>query len=202
MKFLFGENYVKISQSHYIESILIKFGMQDCKPVSTPMEKDGNIKIEQKINKDEDKEKELEELAEEGKAMFRSLVGAMMWLSVGTRYDIAYAVTTLAKKMSKTSESDLKKAKRVLAYLKKTKNIELKLGGNKLVLQAYCDAALGEDPKRDRDWATCYGSVNSGLYLGRRKPRRVWQYDRQTQNTDYGAERNSARSGVGARPPL
>ena len=39
-----GDNLVEISQTHYINTLLKKYGLQDANPVSTPM--DPNIKLD------------------------------------------------------------------------------------------------------------------------------------------------------------
>ena len=54
--------------------------------------------------------------------LYQSLVGSLMYLSVCTRPDLAYAVYTLARFSSKPNRSHWIAAKRVLRYLRGTAN--------------------------------------------------------------------------------
>ena len=68
---------IKITQMGYIEKMLKKFNMENANPVETPI-----IKSSQNI----------EPGKTDSKFPYRSAVGALMYLMVGTRPDIAYAV--------------------------------------------------------------------------------------------------------------
>ena len=99
-----------ISQPQYIDSILRKHGMQDANPVTTPL--DSNVKLE--INKNEREGNDNNEYA--------SLIGSLQYLTIATRPDIAYAVNRLASFTANPSFEHYNAAKRVLRYLKGTRN--------------------------------------------------------------------------------
>ena len=65
-------------QQKYAKDLLQRYGMLDCKPISTPM--DPNVRLQ------EYKGKDLEDVT-----MYRQLVGSLIYLTL-TRPDISYAV--------------------------------------------------------------------------------------------------------------
>ena len=99
-----------IAQPSYTRNLLEKFEMQDCKPVSTPV--DANAKL-QKANDEDDLANQLQ---------YQSAIGSLMYLSLCTRPDIAFAVGNLAKFCGKPTKSHWTALKRVLRYLKGTVN--------------------------------------------------------------------------------
>lgn len=90
-----------IHQANYIESVLEKFNMKDCKPQSTPMvtrqvsNRNKRIKLEEFENKSETK-----------KIPYREAIGSLMYLSNATRPDITFAVNYLARKQLEPTKED------------------------------------------------------------------------------------------------
>ncbi|XP_062704578.1 uncharacterized protein LOC134286895 [Aedes albopictus] len=83
----------------------------------------------------------------EDSTKYRSVVGALMYVAVCARPDIAASASILGRKFAAPTESDWTAAKRVVRYLKGTADWKLKLGGaetNNLV--AYSDADWTGDP--------------------------------------------------------
>jgi hypothetical protein len=80
---------LRMSQTNYIENILDRFNMAASKPVPSPMVP--NKTLMERIPRTE----------EEASAMigvpYREAIGALLYLSIRTRPDIAVAVGTLAK---------------------------------------------------------------------------------------------------------
>ena len=81
---------VSMRRTKFVQPSLTKFGMRECKPVKTP----------------QDPELELTKVMYEGSykhdetmkdVPYRSAVGALMYLMVGTRPDLAAAVGTLSQ---------------------------------------------------------------------------------------------------------
>ena len=75
-----------ISQSGYIRDILRKFGMDSCKAVNTPLAMGAKLTT---VEKDDEEH--------QSQFPFRELMGALMYLAVGTRPDIAHAVSVLSQ---------------------------------------------------------------------------------------------------------
>ena len=101
---------VWIGQPTYTENLLKKFGMQDSKPVHTPVDASSKLLIAT----------EEEECIDQQR--YQSAIGSLMYLTVSTRPDIAYAVANLAKFSSKPTKEHWTALKRVLRYLKGTVN--------------------------------------------------------------------------------
>lgn len=76
---------LKISQAQYIDNLLVKYNMTDCKTIAIPM--DRSINLTEVPPKPEDSP--IREL-------YASLVGSLMFLATATRPDIACAVGKLA----------------------------------------------------------------------------------------------------------
>jgi len=123
-----------LSQGKYVVKILERFGMVDCKPVSTLMELDF---------------KKLSGIAARpvlrNATKYRQLVGALMLL-VNSRLDICFAVNTLSQHMVEPHHSHWIGAKNLLRYLCGTITHGLRYTVGNVGLLGYTDA----------DWA---GSV-------------------------------------------
>ena len=117
---------IKITQKGYIEKILKKFNMENANPVGTPI-----IKSSQNI----------EPGKAESKFPYRSAVGALMYLMVGTRPDIAYAVGVASRSLENPTEDDIVKVKRIFRYLRGTVSHGIKYQADSVKgLEAYSDA--------------------------------------------------------------
>jgi len=73
---------VYITKEADIRRILERFGMSDCKPVATPMDKD------------KPREREEEEKACD-KTPHHQLIGSRGWIAIGTRPHISFAISYL-----------------------------------------------------------------------------------------------------------
>ncbi|OQE61954.1 hypothetical protein PENNAL_c0274G07729, partial [Penicillium nalgiovense] len=101
---------VSIHRHQYIQKVLADFGMETCQPKSTPM----NPK--QSLNHRPD-----EELPdEEAKARFATAIGSLMYLMVGTRPDIAFALGLLSRFTSQPQSHHQVALQRLLRYIKAT----------------------------------------------------------------------------------
>lgn len=76
-------NVCTLDQEQYIDQLLIKFNMLNCKEASTPMESKLNIG---KYNNVKDPN-----------LPYQQLIGSLMYLSVLTRPDIAFSVSFLSQ---------------------------------------------------------------------------------------------------------
>ena len=112
--------------------ILERFGMENCKPIATPM----LSQIEPY---------ELSDVSFDP-TMYRRAVGSLMYLMVGTRPDIAFVVGRLSQYMQNPTQALWSRVKRVLRYIRGTQNkgIEYRATDNDLPC-GYSDA----------DWAGC-----------------------------------------------
>ena len=104
-------NSIWIGQPAYIEKLLTTHGMQNCKPVKTPVSI-GNKLV--KANKEDEPVNQRQ---------YQSAVGSLMYLAVSTRTDISYAVSSLARFSCKPTNEHWTALKRLLRYLKGTTNL-------------------------------------------------------------------------------
>lgn len=129
------ERTLFVGQERYAMKILERCKMEACHGCKTPM----NTKLE--LTKPREDEVT-------GVVEYQSLVGSIMYAMLGTRPDLAYAVSTLSKFNSGPGEVHHGAAKRVLRYLKETKDYGLSYQGEK-------DDTIFPEPicYTDSDWA-------------------------------------------------
>ena len=119
-----------IGQPAYTETLLKRFGMQDSKPTSTPVD------IRSKLLPATDHNEPFNQ------SEYQSAVGSLMYLAVCTRPDIAYAVNILARFNSKPTKEHWTALKRVLRYLKGTTLLYQQKGSDDCI--GYSDADLSD----------------------------------------------------------
>lgn len=130
IQFICEDNVIMMRQSSYIDEILKRFKMEECNPVSTPM--DPGVKL--------DREKQFKG---EIDLPYRELVGCLTYLATSTRPDIAFAASHLGQFNSCYNEIHWKAAKRVLRYLKGTKDMGLVYRADSKPLHGYVDSDWG-----------------------------------------------------------
>ena len=122
-----------INQPKYVEGILKKFGMENCKPMSTPMEVG----------------KKFESLPEDETPVdvqrYQIAIGCLIYAATATRPDISSAVGILSRFNSRPGEKHWQGVKRILRYLKGTLNHGLLFtaNGSNPVSSGYSDADWG-----------------------------------------------------------
>ncbi|CAL8134899.1 unnamed protein product [Prunus armeniaca] len=148
MRVIQTDSSIFIHQRKYASSLLNKFGLTDCKPVSIP------LVATEKLIKDDGSGAADEE-------NYRKLVGSLLYL-IATRPDVIYATSLLARYMHGPSNKHYGTAKRVLRYVKGTLDYGLMYEkGKKAVLVGYCDSDWGgsiEDSKSTSRYAFSFGS--------------------------------------------
>jgi hypothetical protein len=116
-----------ISQTKYIREMLKKFGMEDCKPMSTPMQ------TSCKLSKDD-------ESKDADQRLYRSMIGILLYVTT-SRPDVMQAVGQVVIFQATPKETHVMEVKRIFRYLKATKDFGLWYPkGNDLSLVAYTDA--------------------------------------------------------------
>jgi transposase InsO family protein len=120
-----------IHQSAYVQKVLERFNMHEANPLSIPMVVDGKP-----IITDDHTE------VVEATFPYREAVGALMYLMVCTRPDIAYAVGVVSRTLEKPTLEDWIKVKRIFRYLRGTSQLGITyLPNQKLnMLKVFSDA--------------------------------------------------------------
>lgn len=142
----FDSQTVSLHQTGLLDKTISQFGQQDAHPAKTPM--DPGLKL----RRPDHSNISAEDRSELAKLPYRSLVGCLIYLSVGTRPDITYAVQQLSQFLDSYSYAHWNAAIRVVRYLKGTRHLRLVLGGtNGINLTGFTDS----------DWANCLDTRRS-----------------------------------------
>ena len=131
-------NGIEMTQSHYLQGVLKKFGMDQCKPRYTPCELKPST---EPTNTDNN--------MEEDNRRYREIVGSLVYAMTTTRPDLSWVVTKLSQHLVSPDHSDWIMLKHVLQYVKGT--IDYKLHFQKsdaLYLHGYSDADWGSSEDR------------------------------------------------------
>lgn len=122
---------VTLDQKSYVDQILKRFEMTDCKQISTPME----------VNKKLTSSGTNENL----NFPYREFVGCITYLSMCTRPDLAFVASKLGKFNDCAEREHVTAAKRVLRYLKGTKDLMLTYEPSGQPMYGYVDADWAGD---------------------------------------------------------
>lgn len=135
-----GKHRVSLLQTAFVEKILRRFEMQDCKGIATPMEQRPlSREMSPKSKKDQDVM---------AKMPYRQAVGSLIYLSQGTRPDVAQAVSVVSRYSDNPGKQHWMAVKRILRYLKGTSMYGLvydNTGVSDVKLNGYADANWGGD---------------------------------------------------------
>ncbi|KAI5337779.1 hypothetical protein L3X38_017050 [Prunus dulcis] len=142
------EGSIFIHQKKYALTLLDKFGLKDCKSVSTPL-----------VATDKLKREDGSDPADE--SLFRKIVGSLLYLTA-TRPDIMFSACLLARFMHNPSKMHYGAAKRVLRYIQGTIDYGIEyVTGKSALLVGYCDSDWSgseEDMKSTSGYAFSFGS--------------------------------------------
>ena len=123
-----------IDQEEYIEAILSNYQMSDCKPARTPLPA-GAVLEAAKVD-----------ASASLRTRFQSLMGSLLYACLGTRPDIAFAISRLGKFSANPSEQHLDYLFYVLCYLRGTIDYHLRYdGASNAGLIAFSDSDWAED---------------------------------------------------------
>jgi len=126
----FTNDGITLSQMTFIDKILIRFSVQDCKPASAPINSNHQFRAM------EDPDKRTDALA------YQQILGSLMYLVTGTWPDLAYTITHHSEFNSSHSTKHLAVAKQVLWSLQGTKNRHVLYPWSiKLKMAEYMDAS-------------------------------------------------------------
>lgn len=124
------EDHILLSQKGYICELLRRFGMDACNSVTTPAEVNPKYESTEMIDE----------------RNYKEIIGALLYLSTGTRPDIGNVVSRLAQYSNAPTKDHWVASKRVLRYLSGTKDLGLKYchtGNNPIV--GFADADWGSN---------------------------------------------------------
>jgi phosphopantetheinyl transferase (holo-ACP synthase) len=122
-----------LGQPHYVQEILERAGLSDCRPRRTPM--DANLSLSKDGGKPDP----------QSLGHYQEMIGCLLYLTGCTRPDIAQSVGVLSRFMSAPTDVHVATAKQVIRYLAGTKTLGLKFSANGNTLAGYCDADFAGD---------------------------------------------------------
>ena len=118
-------------QRKYMESILIKHGISESAPVSTPADLHTHLQISPP-------EHQADSINQQ---RYQSAVGSLMYAMIGSRRDIAFAVSAVSQHSSNPGAAHWTAVRRIFRYLTGSRNLGLNYGGG-----GYCGGYT------DADW--------------------------------------------------
>jgi len=127
---------LKLSQERYIDKLVERFNLKDSLSIYTPL--DSKVKLE--LNKDSSYKASKEDIK-----YFQSLIGSLLYITLGTRPDIAYSTIKLSRYSSNPSKEHIDFALRIVRYLKTTKDITITYKGFPNTINGYCDSDYAGD---------------------------------------------------------
>lgn len=141
-----------ISQQIYVDEIVQKFELIESKSVKAPIDDINTNNTDGEILDDN--------------KLYQSVIGCCLYMGQCTRPDIGVAVSALGTHSTKLTKKQLNMAKKIVKYLKGTKNLGLRYvkKGNKepLTLIGYSDADYAADKdRRSRSGILIF--INDGL---------------------------------------
>ena len=127
---------IRINQRPYIDNLVRRFGLSEAFGVSTPADACVKLVAEDEVSRPADPK------------LYQQIVGSLQYAASGTRPDIAYVVSTIAKFCHRPMELHMTGAKRVLRYLKQTRDLNLTYVKNTAeAIIDYSDAEWAGDAK-------------------------------------------------------
>ena len=152
---------IDIDQTEYIQSVLERFGMADCKPARTPLPAGAVLEASDQPATDSFRQR------------YQSLIGSLLYATLGTRPDIDFAVTRLSKYNAQPSSAHWNYATYILRYLQGTKDLRLRYhGASNDGLLSYSDSDYAED-RDDRHSTSGFVFLMAGgavSWASRRQP--------------------------------
>jgi hypothetical protein len=152
---------IYLSLQGYLERVLKDFDMWESKPVATPLDNSRLHTAEEGYECDPEDRKQ-----------YQSAVGSLMYAMLGTRPDIAFAVSVVSRYASNPTEAHWKAVKRILRYLRSTITLELVYKGDLKPLVGYSDADWAGDQDTRRSTSGYIFNIGSGAisWSSKRQP--------------------------------
>ena len=129
------ERRILLSQRSYLDSIQRRYGLEDLKPITTPM--DPNIRLTSAQSPSTTKE-----IASICNVPYHEAVGSLLYATLGTCPDICFAVQTVSRFNKNPGLIHWEAVKRIFRYLKGMRGLWLSYGGIRKELTGYADAVM------------------------------------------------------------
>jgi len=125
---------VTLSQRAYIDKLRARLCMTSCNPVTLPLDPNS------KLRKFQDGDNIVDA------TLYQQIIGSLMYLVIGTRPDLAFTVSLLSQYSSQPTTIHMGAAKRILRYIKSTRDKFLTYTKcSALSLAGFADADFAND---------------------------------------------------------
>lgn len=129
---------------------------------------------------------------------YRKLVGLLMYITIGTRPNIALSIQKLSQFLDCYNYEHWDAAKRLLCYLKGTRTLQLRLGGPDLHLVGFSDASYACCPDTHKSvGAYCFSLGSSGIVSWAARKQKTVALS--TSDSEYITVSEAAREAVWIR---
>jgi hypothetical protein len=125
IKLIKGENVITLTQSHYVEKVLSRFGYKNSKPSPTPYDLSLVFQKNKIIGRDQ--------------LRYSQMIGSLMYLASATRPNISFAVSKLSRFTSNSGDDHWRALERIMHYLVGTMDYEIHYSEYPAVLEGYSD---------------------------------------------------------------
>ena len=152
---------LRLGQQAYVERVVRDHGQWDARPVYTPMET--KLKPEPAP--------EGYEATAELRLKYQSAVGSLMYAMLGTRPDIAYAVSVVSRYAANPTDTHWGLVRRILRYLHTTVHLQLVYRGELKALSGYTDSDFAADSTRRSTAGYVFGIGSAAIsWQSKRQP--------------------------------
>jgi hypothetical protein len=159
-----------ISQTKYTRDILKKFGMENAKPIKTPMGTNGHLDLDMGSTSVDQK-------------VYRSLIGYLPYL-YASRPDIMLSVCMCARFQAAPKDCHLRAVKRIMRYLVLTYNLGLRYSkGSRFELIGYSDTDYTRCKVHRNSTSGNCQFLGQSLSLGPQRSKILLPYPRPKQST-------------------
>jgi len=138
MRILRSKGTIALEQRDYLKKVLGRFNMTNAKSVPTPLPS-GYLPLAS-----------IGPVDEQLRTRYQQVIGSLLYLMLGTRPDIAYAVTRMSQFAANPTQDHLNKALYICRYLAGTQNYQLVYGQKSEGFHAFADSDWGSDPSTRR----------------------------------------------------
>jgi hypothetical protein len=156
---------ISLDQTRYAEKVVKRFGQENCKPVSVPLPTRYNPRPHSTQNQSN----------ATLRSRYQSVIGSLLYIMLGTRPDIAFAVIKMSQFSSNPTEEHLQKALYIVRYLSSSPDLCIMYSGtgNHNGLCAYSDTDWAGDVETSRSTTGYAIFLGNGivLWLSRRQRR-------------------------------
>ncbi|KAJ8507855.1 hypothetical protein ONZ45_g9806 [Pleurotus djamor] len=156
---------ILIDQEAYLQKVIKRFNLTNCRHAKTPLPMGYKPEPYDRQSTPELRSK------------FQQVIGSLLYIMLGTRPDIAYAVIKMAQHSANPSKEHLEKAMHILRYLSSTPNYSIVYDGGKGEgLFAYTDS----------DWSS--PKSTTGFFVSLASGITCWQSRKQSTSAHSSTE--------------